>query len=634
MSFTSGKLDSLLNMTFDVDTLANLTYVSGAAANGTPTSVTAHTGKSTYATFDSLQVTSVDDATNTIVVTGTASKAGDGYSGGTVTMVPWTFTVVGQVGSDLLLAANGAAAVTALPASTVAADIQGGNSGQLNSDLFVFAVDGAQLGTAASQTLTFLPLSSPVDTVAMALASTPTTPVPIVDSAAAVQGSLDALQGLVAGGTITGITLTDQATPTLTVSAAQLSGDSGALGEISSGYSLAVTGVTAANATAVAATAHVTQVQITDSAADVSASLDALQGLVAGGKIGGITLTDQGTAALTVSTGQITADAGALADISGSYSLTVTGATVATASTIATMAHVGLTEVTDTSASVLANIGALNTLAAAGHALSISLTDTGTPNIALTPTQLAADTAVLKDITSDFTMTIDGSAANISVAGIAGRGTTVTLSGTASQYTVTPDGDGVGFTLTDTGTGRTSIDHFSNVTALQFSDGTDFIAVAPGTNGNITTGNVTELYSAVLARVPDVGGLAFYQSAVAANPSLGLNQLGQYFLSSTEYTSNPEHNYAQSAAGDAQFITDTFTNLLHRAPDTGAVPFYQNVINQFTNGLAPGTAAYAAAELAGHAQVLVYFSVSAEFLSDVQITAQNPPDAQHFLHLI
>jgi hypothetical protein len=51
-------------------------------------------------------------------------------------------------------------------------------------------------------------------------------------------------------------------------------------------------------------------------------------------------------------------------------------------------------------------------------------------------------------------------------------------------------------------------------------------------------------------------------------------------------------------------------------------------------GLTAGTAAYAAAEATAHALVLAYFSQSPEFLNDVQITAQHPADATHWLILI
>jgi hypothetical protein len=50
--------------------------------------------------------------------------------------------------------------------------------------------------------------------------------------------------------------------------------------------------------------------------------------------------------------------------------------------------------------------------------------------------------------------------------------------------------------------------------------------------------------------------------------------------------------------------------------------------------LTPGTAAYAQADLVAHATVLAYFSESPEFLSDVQVTAAHPADAQHWLVLV
>ncbi|HMA49456.1 MAG TPA: DUF4214 domain-containing protein, partial [Magnetospirillaceae bacterium] len=161
----------------------------------------------------------------------------------------------------------------------------------------------------------------------------------------------------------------------------------------------------------------------------------------------------------------------------------------------------------------------------------------------------------------------------------------------------------------------------------------DFVVAAPSAGG-VTTGNVTELYSAVLARLPDAPGVQFYQHYLAGNPTTSALTLAEWFLLSPEYANNQAHAYAQSAAGDGQFITDTYQNLLHRTPDTGAVPFYQKVVDQFTAGLTPGTAAYATAQMQGHAQVLVYFSASAEFLGDVQITAQHPADAQHWLYVI
>jgi hypothetical protein len=548
MTISLGNLDSLLSISTGPEALASLTYLSGQASGSSVSSVTARTGSAPYRTFDTLEVTSVDDSSNTIVVTGYSSG---GYYGSSES-VPWYFAVIGRVGNDLLLAGAGSAAQVSVPASTVASYIESGNVGALNNDLFVMAIDGTALGTGATaaQTLTFTSLALPAETVAMVTAAPPTAPVTVTDSAAAVQAGLSTLTGLAAAGNLTAIDLTDQGTPVLTVTAAQL-----------------------------------------------------------------------------------TSDASVLSKIAGAFSLTVTGATVGTTGAIANSAHVGAIAISDSAANVAAALDPLQALETQGHTLSIALTDGGTPTLSLTAAQVTSDGGILKAIAGSYTLVIDGSAPNITVAGIAGHANVVSFTGTAADYAIAASGDGTSFTVSDTGTGRSSTDHLSAITALKFSDFTDFVAQAPSAS-IITTGNVAELYSAVLARVPDVGGVAFYQAAAAANPGLTLNQLAEFFLNSPEYTGNAAHNYAQSSAGDAQFITDTYTNLLHRAPDTGAVPFYQTVIDKFTNGLTPGTSAYEAAQMAGHAQVLVYFSASAEFLSDVQITAQHPADAQHWLILV
>ena len=157
---------------------------------------------------------------------------------------------------------------------------------------------------------------------------------------------------------------------------------------------------------------------------------------------------------------------------------------------------------------------------------------------------------------------------------------------------------------------------------LDFGGSRDFVATTPAANGGVTSGNVTELYGAVFGREPDVPGLSYYDNIVRDTPSLPLTTYAQWFIASPEYVNNPSHNYAQTSAGDAQFVTDSYQNLLHRAPEAGAVAYYQNIINQFGS------------KTVGHAVVLADFSQSAEFLNDVQITAQHPADTQHWLYLI
>jgi hypothetical protein len=287
------------------------------------------------------------------------------------------------------------------------------------------------------------------------------------------------------------------------------------------------------------------------------------------------------------------------------------------------------TAIYDTSAAVQSDLDALQNAAAAGKLPAITLTDSGIPTITVTSAQLSTDSAVLKDIAGDYVLDITVPAGGDAIAGMAGHANIAAFAALASQYSVVSQAGVLSVTNLSSG----AVTTLTGVTALQFSDTTEIVAQMPGA-GTVTTGNITELYSAVLGREPDVAGLAFYQGYLQANPSTSLLTFAEWFLASPEYTDNSAHTYAQSAAGDAQFITDSYTNLLGRAPDAGAIPYYQAVIDQFTNGLVPNTPAYAAAQALGHAQVLVYFSASAEFLSDVQITAASPANAHHWLEIV
>lgn len=350
-----------------------------------------------------------------------------------------------------------------------------------------------------------------------------------------------------------------------------------------------------------------TYVAVADSGPGVSASLDGLETLAKGQNLSGIALT--GDPVITLSIAQITSDADALKDISGSYSYAVA----------------------DSAANIQANLATLQSDLASGKLSAASVTDSSYAAITVTPSLLAADQGVIDLLTGNFTLTVDAtSSSNVSITGPSGHGTVVELTGTASQYTLTPKGDGVGFTLSSS----SSSDQMSDITALSFGGTLDIVAATPGSANALTTGNITELYGAVFGREPDVPGLAFYQASLKADPSVPLTTYATYFLDSSEYTSNPAHDYAQSMAGDAQFITDCYQNLLHRTPSSGEVTYYQNVIAPFIQGQTPGTASYTSAELQAHALVLTYFSQSAEFLGDVQITAQHPADSQHWLYLI
>ena len=386
---------------------------------------------------------------------------------------------------------------------------------------------------------------------------------------------------------------------------------------------------------------------IVDSAAHVAAQLDTLEsyfeaaetyvtvapGVVATGFAStGIELTDRATPTLNVTAAQLVNDSYALSRLFSQYELHVSGVSAANAVGTASVGHVSEVAVADSAANVVANLDSLQNLAAAGSLTAISLTDSGIPTLSLSAAQLTSDLQALNAISGYFTVSAAAPVGG-TASGVAGHGTTLLFNGvSAGQAVITPSGDGVDFTIvTPSGS-----EHLGNITALQFQGQSEIIASQkPAVAGGISSFQVTSLYAAVFDRLPDVAGLAYYQAMAAANPSLPITLYAQDFLSSPEYTGNSAHNYAETPQGDAQFITDTYTNLLHRGPGSGDVAWYQaNVIAPFLNGLTAGTASYAAAELQAHAAILADFSQSAEFLGDVQITAQNPASAQHWLVLI
>jgi len=301
----------------------------------------------------------------------------------------------------------------------------------------------------------------------------------------------------------------------------------------------------------------------------------------------------------------------------------LSAAATVTALANATAAYVA---VADSAANISANLDALQAAAAASQLTGINVTDSNGA-ITATPAQLTTDATALGLLSGNFYWIINETSGITGITGAAG--TVIELSGSASQYSLTPDGNGVGFTLA----GASSTGHFSNIIALSFGGTLDFVAATPGGANAITSGNITELYGAVFGRLPDVPGLTFYETYLAANPTVSLTTYATYFLSSGEYTGS--HNYAQTTTGENQFITDSYSNLLHRTASASEVSFYYtNVIASAIKGLTPGTAAYASADLAAHALVLTYFSQSPEFLNDVQITASHPADATHWLYLI
>ncbi|POZ52330.1 hypothetical protein [Methylovulum psychrotolerans] len=232
--------------------------------------------------------------------------------------------------------------------------------------------------------------------------------VAVTDTAANVQTNLATLQANVAH--ISGITLTDTTLPTLTLTASQYTTDAGALAKINAAnpYHLAVTGATFANFAAEVANTHVTSITVVDSAANINAHLSGLAANL--GKLSGITFTDTTTPTLTIAASQYRADTWVLAKVSAAspYHLAVTGASYANFAAEVGNTHITSIAVVDSAANINAHLAGLETNLA--KLSSITLTDATTPTLTLIGSQTAADMGALNAIQSPYLLSVNASA--------------------------------------------------------------------------------------------------------------------------------------------------------------------------------------------------------------------------------
>lgn len=460
-------------------------------------------------------------------------------------------------------------------------------------------------------------------------------------SAASVAANLDALQALATAGELGKILLTDDGTPAVTVTSAQLAADAAALRLIDGGHRVTVrddlAAVLAADGQA-GGTQHLSY-DVTDSAAHIGAGLDSLQALAAAGKLGTVTLADEGKPVLAVSAAQLRSDAGALARLAGEYALAVTDTGAAEAAVLAA-AHPNATfAVTDSAVQMLARLAALQALAAQGKLASLALTDTDAPALHLTAAQLVAGAAVLHAIQSPYTVSVpgvsDGVARFVIQQDGAARGAAALMRPVADGGAVPRTGNAVvGFQNASLGDGYHAVvleaarDHYAirsdatgrleiaNVAAGDADygkhvtiTGADYLifngAAATDTGFypdmyfvvNSHNAAVAELYMAALGRLPRLTGLEFWENQLAAGASL--SDIAAGFIGSAEFKSRYPAAATPSdhgGPGDLAFVNALYQNVLHRAPKAAGLAFW-------VNDLAHGDS---------RANVLVAFAVSPE----------------------
>src|SRR5262249_50708866 len=145
------------------------------------------------------------------------------------------------------------------------------------------------------------------------------------------------------------------------------------------------TSVSAANALAVAANSHVTEVFITDSAAHIKEYLSQLETLTGGARtesdgarmefadahpasdvLGGITLTDSGTPTISLSESDLAGAGGVLDLITSPFILDVTGVLASDVLALSGNGLIDVLSVSDTGSNLSSNLSGLEAVAASG----------------------------------------------------------------------------------------------------------------------------------------------------------------------------------------------------------------------------------------------------------------------------
>jgi hypothetical protein len=171
------------------------------------------------------------------------------------------------------------------------------------------------------------------------------------------------------------------------------------LDKFTAGYDVQLSDVNAASAAAVASNLHVRSFAVTDTAAHITSSLDALQS--AGPSLTGIALTDPSTL-IKLSAAQMLRSADALGKIDSDVSLAVSGASAAEAQSLAEQSGVVSVAVSDSSDNIAAQLDALQ-----ANAKVSRITQTGEASVmVITAAQMTANAGALGKISGAYTLDV------------------------------------------------------------------------------------------------------------------------------------------------------------------------------------------------------------------------------------
>ncbi len=226
----------------------------------------------------------------------------------------------------------------------------------------------------------------------------------VSDTGAHLLGKLNELAAL--GKRLSSIVQSDSNTA-LSLSVSQWSSNMGLLSKINGGYSVALSGVSAAKAQSMASDSRVASLTVSDSAAAISSQLDSLHGL--GAQLTAITQTDADSA-LSVTANQWATQSATFAKL-GDYALAVRNASAAQVTQIAADTHVGAVAVTDSAANIAAQLDNIQSAITTHSDLQISLSQVGTGTMGITASQLVSDADALAAMTNNYSLSVSGVAA-------------------------------------------------------------------------------------------------------------------------------------------------------------------------------------------------------------------------------
>lgn len=236
----------------------------------------------------------------------------------------------------------------------------------------------------------------------------------VTGDAAAIKANLAPLAAL--GKTLTTITQTNPST-SLSLTAGNWTSYLGALSKIVGGYGVELEDVTAAKALSMGSDNHVRAVKVKDTAAAISANLEALQGLA--GKLTSIEQTDAGSAAIQMtgqqydaySTTPMQGGVTTLSKLGANYTLSVQKARANQITTLAgDSTHVKAIQVADTVSNIASNLGHLQDALDAQdppNSVPITVSLTGAPSaFTLTRAQLSQYDKALGTISGNYAVKV------------------------------------------------------------------------------------------------------------------------------------------------------------------------------------------------------------------------------------